>query len=246
MRWIKTRVVTLRLSKHNHLSCIHVCFETSTCFRELLDGYKKYREKERQKFETLLPTILNRTPSNLAQQDIDTDENAPKPRTRAPGLLSMQGYSNCCTNQTTLKIMILTDNITFRAIGEGSNAVTQLPGISLTVNDDRTSTDAVRKTYTLLPQINIPTQGELPRTLEQDDLDLQNTDPVPGREPTHVDATIGLENLDEQQDQVVMSDIRKKRYDVTTAIPRRRASMATTASTKVMQNSTRKRLSLDL
>ena len=62
-----------------------------TICRELLDGYKKYREKERQKYETLLPAILSRAPSNLTQTDADVDENAPVPRTRAPTLMSMQG-----------------------------------------------------------------------------------------------------------------------------------------------------------
>ena len=56
--------------------------------RELLDGYKRYREKERKKYETLLPFILQRPSS--ARQDNVKDENAPVPRVKA-NTLSMQG-----------------------------------------------------------------------------------------------------------------------------------------------------------
>ena len=56
--------------------------------RELLDGYKRYREKERKKYETLLPFIFQRPSS--ARQDNVKDENAPVPRVKA-NKLSMQG-----------------------------------------------------------------------------------------------------------------------------------------------------------
>ena len=57
--------------------------------RELLDGYKRYREKERKKYETLLPFILQR-PSSARQEAQVKDENAPVPRVKT-NTLSMQG-----------------------------------------------------------------------------------------------------------------------------------------------------------
>ena len=57
-------------------------------FRELLEGYKRFRERERKKYDQLLPFILQRQSTNV--QEPTKDDNAPVPRAKAH-TMSMQG-----------------------------------------------------------------------------------------------------------------------------------------------------------
>ena len=64
---------------------ILISFKT---FRELLEGYKRFRERERKKDDQLLPFILQRQSTNV--QEPTKDDNAPVPRAKAH-TMSMQG-----------------------------------------------------------------------------------------------------------------------------------------------------------
>ena len=127
----------------------------------------------------------------------------------------------------------------------------QLPEISVTVDADRTSSDTTRRTYTLLPQINLAAQTEVAvESHEADDLFdldilLQRPD-VSGFEAREkLDAT---DTTSREKTATSHEETQRAKRNVTKPpAARRRASMAATEGTRVVQNSTtRKRLSLDL